>query len=279
VKNGRRLLACGGLAAAVGAAAAPLQGQMVLSGAAIALLGLPHGASDLAVVPRPRRGSFLVAYLLAMALVVALWQVHPVVGLAGLLALSAAHFALDVPDGEDGFASWGWALLLVGGPAVLHRADLLELFGSLLPSGKGPAIVTLVLHGAGMAGCALVAGRWLQRRTRIGAPRLVGLIALLGLPPLIGFAAGFVLIHAWPQLAERQREIGCADTASYLRRTAPVMAGALAAIGVIAWLFATHPAAPATILFAAIAALATPHMLVTPLWRRATPFPIRPVRI
>lgn len=255
----------------------PPNWQLLLSGGAIAFLGLPHGASDLAVVPMRQRPSFLLAYLGVVGLVIALWQIAPNAGLAILLILSAAHFALDVPDGTDAAAAWGWGLLLVGGPAIGHRSALIDLFTPLTGSAVAAQVMADALHLVGLAGLGLIVARWAQRRAPVTALPFAGALALLFLPPLIGFAAGFVFAHAWPQLEERQQELGCPHIATYLRQVAPILAGAGAVITGIAVAFATHPSAPAAILFAAIAALATPHMLVTPLWRKPAPCPGRAV--
>jgi len=278
VNQRRRLIACGGLAAATAAAMTPPGWQIMLSGGAMALLGLPHGASDLAVVPVKQRGSFLLAYLLVVALVVALWQVAPSLGLATLLILSAVHFALDVPAGTDRAIAWGWGLLLVGGPAVGHRSGLATLFTPLTGSADMAGLQAALLFLGGAAGLALLLTLWVKRRTLMDPVAAAGLAALLVLPPLIGFTAGFVLIHAWPQMEERRRELGCPDLPAYLRRTAPILTGAVAVVCGIALTFAAHPSAPTAILFAAIAALATPHMLVTPLWHQVAPSAARPVR-
>jgi hypothetical protein len=94
----------------------------------------------------------------------------------GLLTLaSAALAALAAPDhGAAMRAAWRYlvAALLIG-------------LGSGNPAGVGGAVVWL---SAGLAGLALCRAR--------GVPRLVGLGALSGLPPTLGFAGLWLLLGA-----------------------------------------------------------------------------------
>lgn len=256
--------------AGVGAASLPPGLQLGLAGAGMALLGLPHGASDLQLITPARRPAFVATYLAAVGLVVLLWLATPVFALAALLSLSAIHFATDRPADRDPAASWSLGVLLVAGPAVLHRNDLTELFQSMTEASRAAADLAAGLCGSGLIALLLLAIRVAVHRYRPDPASLFGIAALLFLPPLVGFTLGFILLHAWPQLIERQNELRCRSLSAYARLTAPVMVGAAAVLVAMALLFRTLPSAPATLLFAAIAALATPHMLVTPLWRTGT---------
>ena len=80
-----------------------------------------------------------------------------------------------------------------------------------------------------------------------------------------------MILHAWPQTLERVRLTGCDGWRAYLRLVAPVMAGAFAVVALTALLLCDAPTPSLAALFAAIAALALPHMLVTPLFSGAGP--------
>ncbi len=270
------LLMLAGLAASV----APERGQLAFAGLGIAGLGLPHGASDLHLVAPSRRAGFVAAYLLVAGLVTLGWLVAPAGALAALLALSAAHFALDRPAEADPAAGWALAGLLVAGPALLHRHALAALFGMLTGSTAFADGLTNGLAAVGAGALATLVLGWIGRRSMPEPATLAGVAFLVLLPPLVGFTLGFILLHAWPQLDERRHELGCGSLWTYLRRTAPVLAGALALVAGLAALFRAAPAGSSALLFAAIAALATPHMLVTPLWRAVRPAtaPIRAAR-
>ncbi len=261
------------IATAMTASVLPVAIQLLFAAGAVAVLGLPHGASDLAVVPGPRRGSFLLAYGLAIVAVLALWLAVPTVALIGFLVLSAVHFAVDGRDAgqaADCDADRGLGALLVAGPALLHRQALSGLFASVVH----PEAATML--AATMQLVAIVALVPVIRGLLAGGPIagsscvevIVGLAATLILPPLVGFACGFVLLHARGQTLERQRDLGCASLRDYLRRIAPVLLGAVAVLVGVVLLFARAALDGTAMLFACIAALAVPHILVTPLWRR-----------
>ena len=260
-------LAIGWLSLAAVAIAASTVGtgiQLVFAVAAIGGLGMAHGASDLAMVAT-RRSLFLAAYLLVLIVVLVWWMTSPVIALPLFLLLSAIHFALE----EDAGLGWLGRLLHGGlpivGPAVTHRNDL----GHLLSLVSGNATLSAwLVAGFSVAGSALVviaAGYGIRFRQ----PRLLtGIVVLLAFPPLVGFSLAFLVLHALPQNSVRALQLGCPTTMAYFRRIAPLLvaaAGVCAAIVVV--MVETGAAGPRTF-FAAIAALAVPHMLVTPLFAR-----------
>ena len=261
--------------AALLAAALPGAAQLAIAAAAMLALGLPHGASDLAVVPPARRAPFLLAYGLVIGAVLAAWSLAPTAALSTFLLLSAVHFAWDGAPPERPLERAAHGMLLVAGPALLHRVAVARLFAMLTSHAAAAAWLVDAMGAAALVGVA--AAGWCVVRDRRDRPaealRLaVGGVLLIVLPPLLGFASGFVLLHAGPQLAERMRATGCRTLWRYLRLTAPVLAGSGVVIAAAAWLFADRPAPALSGLFALLAALALPHMLVTPLFAR----PIRP---
>ena len=246
--------------------------QFAFAGGAIALLGLPHGASDLAIVARNRRAGFLLAYLGCIVGVMAVWLVDPVLALALLLALSAAHFALDGRP-QPGAGDWAIGGFLVGGPALLHAGAVTGLFAAATGNASAAAILARVLQLIGFAATIVLV--WRVARADAGPRdrglRVAAMTGTLVLPPLVGFAIGFVLLHARAQTTERQHAIGCATLGRYLSRVAPLMAGAVGVLALVALLVLDGAGGRSAFLFAGIAALATPHMLVTPLWQRRAP--------
>lgn len=260
------------LVAGAAAACFGQDGQLGFAALAIGVLGLPHGASDLAVIDRRRRTSFLLAYLGCIVAVVLLWRASPGLALGLLLILSALHFALD--DGGDRGTVHQWALggFLIGGPVLFHHATIAQLFLEATANQPIAQDLTNALQLVGLLATAgfvtAITAGWQRRHWREGCGELVVIAMTLALPPLVGFAIGFVLLHASGQTVERQREIGCATLPAYLWCTAPVLAGAFAVLTIIGLEFTKGRVGDPAFLFAGIAALATPHMLVTPLWRR-----------
>lgn len=255
-----RPLALGGLAATA-AALGPPAWQLAFAMVAIGVVGMAHGASDLAIVAPPRRAAFLVAYLLVLGACLLWWAWRPAMALPFFMAASALHFAMEDAPGQPAWEQAARGIGMIAMPATLHvpqYALVLEAAGG--PSGAWLPLAAMLGAAGGVVGAALLALGWRRRDTRL----VGGLLALLLLPPLVGFSVGFLVLHALPQTSGRQALLGCRSLGEYLRVTGPVLLLALVlatAIGL--WLL---PADQTGIrpLFAAIAALAMPHLLVTP---------------
>lgn len=248
-------------AAAVAVSFAPLLVQLGYAVVAVGVIGMAHGASDLAIVERARRPAFLVLYGIVSLACLWWWTAQPAVALPLFLLASAIHFAL-----ED--APWGTlteraarGVSLIATPAVIHRGQLSDVL--VIAGGPGelvtPLVTALALAG-GLGAAALLVLAWQRRDVRLAC----GTLALLVFPPLIGFSLGFLILHALPQTAVRQQRIGCATTTGYVRAVAPILLLAFVLAGVVAAVLLRVDASGVRALFAAIAALAVPHLLVTP---------------
>ena len=244
--------------------------QLGIAVVAVLGFGLLHGASDLALVRPAARPMFLGAYLLVIGATWLLWREAPTAGLLLLLALSVAHFGLDDAPPERPGERVARGVAMIAAPGLLHRTDLAGLFDAITARPALSAGLASGLAVAGAATVALLCGIGLRRRD---GRLLLGVAALTLPPPLVGFSLGFVILHAAPQTLERIRLTGCVGWRPYLRLVAPVMAGAFAVVALTALLLRDAPAPSLAALFAAIAALALPHMLVTPLFSASAPAP------
>lgn len=250
-----------------------LQFQLAVLSPVILLLGVPHGALDI-VFARQLAGLrstaafslFLLAYLGAAALVVALWWWTPGVFLAAFLLISAFHFSGD-PEGQTPI----WFRILYGGaiifcPLVLHQAEVSRLFAFLAGAPAAQAIVTSLQWAAvpwviGVAVAALVSAK----RHLMRSVELVSVAALLSLtPPLIGFTLFFCCMHSARHVI-RTRDYSHAGTLRHLLRIAawPMFATA-ASVAAAWWLLGGEPLATRLVqlLFVGLAALTVPHMAV-----------------
>jgi beta-carotene 15,15'-dioxygenase len=265
-------------AGAILIAPAPLPGQLAFAIIGLGIVGMVHGAGDLAVVEPARRRLFLGAYGIVSLITLLWWTADPSVALPLFLAASAVHFGIeDVPKGPlaERIAR---GTALVAGPATLHSSG----YAALLRTAGGPssALPTYVPALAAIGGAAVamsLAFAWQKRDLRTAG----GLAALIVLPPLIGFTLSFLILHALPQTVQRRDRLGCATTSSYLRTVAPVFLAALMMSGLVAVLLLRFDPSGVRGLFAGIAALAVPHLLVTPWFekerlsrRRCIPAPV-----
>ncbi|HYN34549.1 MAG TPA: Brp/Blh family beta-carotene 15,15'-dioxygenase [Ilumatobacteraceae bacterium] len=262
----------------------------------IAVLGIPHGAVDHLVVDkidaRDRSGSrarFVVAYVLAMAVVGLVWLAVPPLALAIFLALSVHHFGqsdlayLRLPERSQLAIQWSRGLFLVGLPLVAHITSVAPVVERL--GGGDPAswpwltdlwwlwVSVLVIQHT-------VVGVWIA--SRMGDRSVVGremvavaalTLLLLTADPLIGFAVYFGLWHSLAHLLVLTDLLGSEPRPmrSVARLAAPLTAislAALAAVGVGAALVGRPDLlVPVALVF--VSMLTLPHMVVVErLWRR-----------
>jgi Brp/Blh family beta-carotene 15,15'-monooxygenase len=232
---------------------------------AIGVVGMAHGASDLAIVEPSRRPLFLALYAAVMIVCLLWWTMFPAVALPLFLAASAIHFGLEDAPADAPVERMLRGVGLVAIPAVLHRADLRDLLDLAGNSSSMSNGMVDIMAGAG----AIAAVGTLAIAARRSDTRLaVGTASLLLLPPLVGFSVGFIVLHAIPQTRARQRQIGCDSVASYLGQVAPLLAGAILVVGIIGLMVLHQETSGVRSLFAAVAALAAPHLLITPLFER-----------
>lgn len=240
--------------------------QLAFATVAIGVVGMAHGASDLAVITPARRPAFLSLYLAVAGTCLAWWLLQPALALPLFLLASAIHFGLeDAPsDRPIERLARGSGMILV--PATLHAgayATVLALAGGAF--GLGATLSMLLPVLGGMAALILTGIAIRQRNARLAT----GTAALLLLPPLVGFSVGFLVLHALPQTAARRQAMGCPTTLAYVRAVAPVLGAAVIAFAAILGIVLTVEPTGVRALFAAIAALALPHLLVTPFFDHA----------
>ncbi|MDR6790714.1 Brp/Blh family beta-carotene 15,15'-monooxygenase [Sphingomonas sp. BE138] len=264
------LLAAGTIAAAI----APLPVQLAFAILGIGVVGMVHGAGDLAVVAPPRRPTFLAAYGAVSLVTLLWWTADPAIALPAFLLASAIHFGLeDAPDGAVA-ERIARGVALVAAPAALHAEGYAALLRTAGGAGSPVAAATPVLAlSGGVAAGGLLVLAWRRRDGRLAG----GVAGLLALPPLVGFTTGFLILHALPQTAARRDRLGCGSTLSYLTTVAPVFAAAVVLAGMVAMLLLRVDPSGVRGLFAGIAALAVPHLLVTP-WFEAGAVGRRPMR-
>ncbi len=280
-RQGIALLAVSsGVAIALQLAGAPLAGpQMtILACLAILLLGLPHGALDIALIRRERTTGaagvlpVVMLYIGCAGAAWAVWTIAPVASLALFLALAVAHFAEDWRAAGSSFLAATLAAALLTAPALLHQGLLRAIFVTLTGRPAAGDIAAILLLAAPPALCGgLVAIAALARAGRgdLAAAAGLSLTGLLILPPALGFALFFGLCHSPRHFGEALRTLSRTRLAQWGPVAAPTTIAALA-IGA-----ALYFAAPAGALsmrltsatFMLLWVLTVPHMLVPLLLR------------
>ncbi len=272
--------------------------QLALLAAAVAVVGLPHGALDHLVarqIFRPVFGSrwwlpFVVGYLSLAGFMGALWIAVPVIALVTFLALSALHFGWDDPlwierstplwNTVERFAVGALPIVL---PTWLHAAEVTVIFSWLMP-----ARITLD-HGVvgALAGCAAavvlpVAALRLARLTSSGhlaAGAELAAIATLHVvaPPLIAFLTYFCGWHSMRHALELAGDLAPGRLGDGIRRfvrealplTLLTVVAAVAAGAAVFIAGVQLDAVLASIVFIGLSVLTVPHMAMMALGRAA----------
>jgi len=249
--------------AALAASLCPMVYQLIFASVAIGLLGMAHGASDLAVVRRGKKRLFLSGYLALMALCLLVWQTHPASALPIFLLASAMHFAIEEPQASGWPRRLAIGIGLITLPAVFYLRETTVLLSDAGFPTHSLALVMTVMQGIGILCAAqLFITSFVQRDYRI----LAGVLSLLFFPPLVGFSLGFLILHAFPQTRVRRHLLGCNNYYDYLRLTWPILSGALL-FSLLAIIFIIPEAKKnVRILFTLLTALSLPHLIITPLF-------------
>lgn len=250
--------------------------QIALAGAAVALAGLPHGAADGWLAfhggltrSLPRALGFFAGYLGLAAMVLAVWNVLPVLCLGVFLMMSVWHFGDSKVMASPALARIVSGLVILGAPAVFSRTEVAEIYAAL--SGPGAAVLVYAQRMLFWPACAVVVIAFLCdpcRRSR--APHVLDLIALVGLAsllsPLLYFVVFFCGVHSPRHLASVLRlAAGRLDALFWGSVSAFTLASALAGAGVFFWLIRSGEpleAAGLRVIFVGLAALTLPHMLL-----------------
>lgn len=261
--------------------------EILVLGALILFLGVPHGALDVLYLRKVLGirsvGRILVslaAYLLVSAGVVYLWIISPLIFLTCFLAASAFHFSGD-PDKDA--SVW---MRLAGGcgvvvlPSIFHGAELTRLYGLLTNHSVAKTItaVSIPLGYAVLAvGGVAIFIELYHRRLVNAAECLLILVLATFATPLMAFTVYFCLMHSARHIIRTGEIVSLSRRVFALECLLPMIGVALA--GVIGWKFQHSLAIDAKviqILFVSLAALTAPHMIIVePIrfrgWKPAVP--------
>jgi beta-carotene 15,15'-dioxygenase len=242
----------------------------LMFGIAAVLIGMPHGALDVAIGPRFVHWKlFFPLYGLLFGATIAAWLAAPLPSLVAFLLLSWFHFGSGDIQGWNfpsplkalrGIATGG---LVLGLPMARHHEVVAPIFSTLQRGGsridsssvRSWGLFALAIAVPAAVACAV----WhLRNREYLGAVELV-LLVVLGTvaSPLIAFATYFAVWHSPRHIIEAK------PTRASIRGTAiATVATLIAAIAV--WLMMKPSIDTAIqVVFIGLAGLTVPHLLVT----------------
>lgn len=248
---------------------------------AILLFGLPHGTLDLELIKlersagAARMSGILALYLGLAGVMYMMWQVAPVAALIAFIVIAVIHFAEDWEAAGSAFLAQGIALALLTAPAFGHRVELAGLFVAL--SGVSEAAVVadimLLLAPVSLAVAAVAfAAMWQAGQGRLAVSGVGAVLGLALLPPAVGFALFFCLLHSPRHFGAALALLAPVIRGRWLRVVAPLT---LAALGIAAVLFGLEARADTAsrivaASFMTLSILTVPHMLVPVVLRRVS---------
>ena len=223
---------------------------------------------------------FFISYLAISGLVIWLWLMFPALSLLGFLLISLVHFGLGDAASLKAQPMRAAHIISRGGLVVIllpltHKSEVLWIFAQLgitdaasfWPYMKLAGLFWIMAIG-NMAGHAI-----LTPSLRPDFMEFLALIlALILLPPLVGFALYFCLVHSrnhmqaiWRSLRDKM------ESGTILMGAAALtFASWLGAVAGYLWLTPQIGAEPAIlqVIFIGLAALTVPHMiLIDSIWR------------
>jgi len=245
----------------------------------VVFIGLPHGAMDGALAAhfgwmesKKKAATFLIGYVAMAALVVGFWFVAPAISFIIFLGISMYHFGKgDVnTDGEEPSVTESLARggVVIGGISQFHRVDADEIFQVLI--GSNTELVWLFLNSV-VPMTLIFAILSMVNKTTGERGSLLAEIAGLALifsilPPLVGFAIYFCLIHSLRHFASMRAMLSDTFSKLQITRTTVLFSALCWAVGliVLAQQSSNIGFEPALlqVIFIGLAALTVPHMIL-----------------
>ena len=248
--------------------------------AGIVLIGLPHGALDGAVAMHlglvdkfSTMARFVIIYVGLAGLVVGAWIIAPSLSLIVFLIISMLHFgAGDARHGEgvlrfaETMAHGGLAIV---GISQFHRSEVDEIFYYLI--NQDTAMVWLAINVLTVAvivaiiACVSQAAKDVKWSATTLELLILGIVYAL-VPPLLGFAIYFCLVHSARHFRRILSTIKATVDFSNIKNQAILFTTASwIAAGIAFWMLADFADPGPTVMritFIGLAALTVPHMLL-----------------
>ena len=228
-----------------------------LSSAALLIVGMPHGSFDLALLQNGSsaqgifrsRVALISLYLACAAAMYLLWRVVPVAALTAFILMSVIHFAEDWDECGSSFTT------LSGQASAAVLADCLLLVA--------PTMLLLAMVGVAML--------WRIGRRKLALSAACAFMAMLVLPPVLGFALFFCLVHSPIQFRAHAAALGLRGISQWGGIVIPLTLGGL---GIAVAIFALGSGQSLTdsifvSSFMALSVLTAPHMAVPVILRMA----------
>ena len=245
----------------------------VLAAAVIVLLGVPHGAFDVALARNrwdigtpTRMAAFLAAYVGLAGTVLAIWALMPALALPCFLLVSGFHFAGDWEGRLARLPRLIVGTALITSPAVFHRTEVTQIFAWIVPAPVADDVPALM---AGLAVPSLVGSgvllATLGRSHVMTALEACAATALaLFTEPLCFFVIYFCGLHSIRHMELAHRELRPRSIVAFFALSLPYAPLAIAGTVLGGWWLIHHAPGSTSLgaVFLSLAALTAPHMLL-----------------
>ena len=248
--------------------------------AGIVLIGLPHGALDGAVAMHlglvdkfSTMARFVIIYVGLAGLVVGAWIIAPSLSLIVFLTISMLHFGAGDARHGEGILRFAETLahggLAIVGISQFHRSEADEIFYYLI--NQDTAMVWLAINVLTVAvivaiiTCVSQAAKDVKWSATTLELLILGIVYAL-VPPLLGFAIYFCLVHSARHFRRILSTIKATVDFSNIKNQAILFTTASwIAAGIAFWMLADFADPGPTVMritFIGLAALTVPHMLL-----------------
>lgn len=247
--------------------------EVIVTGALILFLGVPHGALDLLYLRKVigvrspvSIGLSLLAYVATSSLIVVLWLSSPLVFLVAFLILSGFHFSGD-PVGKVSLLTRiavGSGVILL--PSLMHRSETEHLYGLLTSQSVAENVISVqypLALATILIGIVALAIEIRKRNYNVAAELLIGGLLATVAPPLLAFTIYFCLMHSARHVVRTSELIRIPKRAFFLECVLPMLGVFVS--GLVAWQFRsglTIDAKIIQVLFVMLGALTVPHMII-----------------
>ena len=262
--------------------------EVIVTGALILFLGVPHGALDLlylrkVIGVRSRVGIALslLAYMATSSLVVILWLTSPLLFLVAFLIISGIHFSGDPVGGVSPLTRIAIGSGVMVLPTLLHYRETEHLYALLTSQAVAETVVTLQYPLALATIIIGIMALAIEIRNRdyktVAELLIVALLATIA-PPLLAFTLYFCLMHSARHIVRTSELILLPKRALFLECVLPMLGVFVS--GSVAWHFRSGLAIDTKIiqvLFVMLGALTVPHMIIVePIRFRGWPMMLTP---
>jgi len=245
----------------------------LVAGAAMLLLGVPHGAFDVALahcrwdIGTPRSlTAFLALYIGLAAGFAAIWFLLPQLALPAFIVMSGLHFAGDWRADVPLLPRSVVGLALITAPALLHREPVVEIFAWLVPADV--AVATAGVMAAAtvplLQAAALIVLVTAWARPAAALEMAATLLLAVFAAPLVFFVTYWCGLHSLRHVFSVQEELKPRSLPALMRLSLPY--APITIIGVVTaallWPHLELGQAVLAVIFVSLAALTVPHMML-----------------